>query len=68
MSAVAKIKPAYPGKVAIRHAVEAARALGLDVGGFEVTPEGTIRVLEARALTKQPADDLFSQLEARGEI
>jgi hypothetical protein len=68
MTAPTKTKPAYPGKVAIRHAVEAARALGLDVGGFEVTPEGTIRVLEARALTKPLGDDLFSQLEARGEI
>jgi hypothetical protein len=55
-------KPRYPGKVAIRHAIETARALGLDVAGFEVSPDGTIRILEARTLPQQPMND-FDRLE-----
>jgi len=57
----------YPGKVAIRHVVEAAKAAGLDVGGIEVSPDGTIRVLEGRNIPK-PAESLFDQLEAAGKI
>lgn len=53
-------KPAYPGKVAIRHVVEAAKSLGIDVAGIEVTPDGTIRVMEARAAPTQPKD-LFDE-------
>jgi len=52
-------KAGYPGKVAIRHVVEAAKSLGIDVAGIEVTPDGTIRVLESRAMPKK--DDLFDQ-------
>jgi hypothetical protein len=58
---------AYPGKVAIRHVVEAARDLGIDVAGLEVAPDGTIRVMEARAIPQQPKS-LFDQLEAEGKI
>lgn len=56
-------KPKYPGKVAIRHAIETARALGLDVAGFEVSPNGMIRILEARATPQQPMND-FDRLES----
>lgn len=59
---------AYPGKVAIRHAIEAARDLGLDVAGFEVTLDGTIRVIDARALPKAAPASLFDQLEAEGRL
>lgn len=58
---------AYPGKVAIRHVVQAARDLGLDVAGIEVTLDGTIRVIEARAQAPAP-QSLFDQLEAAGKI
>lgn len=57
----------YPGKVAIRHAVEAAKACGLDVAGIEVNPDGSIRVVEARALPAEKPG-LFEQLEAQGKI
>ncbi|MCZ4340143.1 hypothetical protein O4H52_00895 [Sphingomonadaceae bacterium G21617-S1] len=62
-------KPAqgYPGRVAIRRAVETARALGLDVAGFEVSPDGTIRVIDARIEQAKP-QSLFDQLEAAGKI
>lgn len=39
----------YPGRVAIRHVVEAAKAVGLDVAGLRVSADGTIEVIEARA-------------------
>ena len=57
----------YPGKVAIRHVVEAAKACGLDVAGVEVNPDGTIRVVEARAMPSGP-ESLFDQLERQGKI
>ena len=72
MSREAAIKGAraYPGKVAIRNVVEAARSLGLDVAGIEVTLDGTIRAIEARALPQNPdkPQSLFDQLEAQGKI
>jgi hypothetical protein len=41
---------AYPRKVEIERAVAAAKACGLDVAGFEVSPDGSIRIMEARAV------------------
>jgi hypothetical protein len=60
-------RSSYPGKVAIRHVVEAARASGLDVAGLEVAPDGTIRILEARAMPQQPKS-LFEELDAAGRL
>ena len=60
-------KQAYPGKVAIRHVIEAAKACGLDVAGVEVAPDGTIRAMEARAMPQQ-SEDLFDQLEREGKL
>lgn len=57
----------YPGRVAIRHAVETARALGIDVAGFEVSPSGTIRILDARTMPQQPVT-LYDQLKASGQL
>jgi hypothetical protein len=60
-------KRAYPGKVAIRHVIEAARACGVDVAGVEVSPDGTIRVVEARTLPERPKDE-FEAWEAQGKL
>jgi hypothetical protein len=69
MNAPAQLGPrSYAGKVAIRHAIQAARENGLDVAGFEVTPGGTIRVIEARALTSASQDDVFERELAKGHI
>jgi hypothetical protein len=46
----------YPHKAEIVRAVEAAKACGLDVAGVEVSPNGTIKIIEARALP-QPQDE-----------
>lgn len=47
---------AYPRKAEIARAMEAAKACGLDVAGVEISPEGHIRLLEARAIP-QPQND-----------
>lgn len=39
----------YPRKAEIERAVQAAKACGIDVAGFEVGPNGVIRIMEARA-------------------
>lgn len=62
MGASAVIK--YPGKVAIRRAVEAARANGIDVGSVQVSPDGSIRIIDIRAVPKQPVDE-FERWESR---
>lgn len=59
-------KPIYAGRVAIRHVIDAARSCGLDVAGVEVSPDGTIKVVEARAL---PAtESLFDKLKREGKL
>lgn len=55
MNAPARLR--YPRKAEIARAVEAAKACGLDVAGFEVSPDGTIRIMEARVVPANPAND-----------
>ena len=40
----------YPTKAIIARMIEAARTSGLDVCGFEASPNGTVRIIEARAM------------------
>lgn len=47
MTAAAKLR--YPRKSEIQRAIDAGRACGLDVVGYEVSPDGVIRIMEARA-------------------
>ena len=56
-----KPRLAYPTKPAIQRAVEIARSVGLDVGGYEVKPDGTIKVFEVRT----PANDGIEGLVER---
>ncbi len=39
----------YPRKAEIERAVQAAKACGIDVAGFEIAPGGIIRIMEPRA-------------------
>mgnify|MGYP000297679449 CR=1 FL=1 len=52
MSTAAARKPdkaRYPNITKVRTFVKLARELGIDVAGFEVSPDGAIRIVEARA-------------------
>lgn len=49
-------KGAYPTAAKIKALVKVAKELGLDVAGIEVSPDGAIRVVEARALPQQVTD------------
>lgn len=53
----APVKLRYPRKAEIERAIAAAKACGLDVAGFEVSPTGTIRIMEARVTPAAPAND-----------
>lgn len=55
MNAPARLR--YPRKAEIERVVAAARACGLDVSGFEVSPDGTIRIMEAREMPDTPKSD-----------
>jgi hypothetical protein len=54
---------AYPRKVEIERAVSAAKASGMDIAGIEISPDGHIRLIEARAIP-QPQND-FDRWEGR---
>lgn len=58
MNAPAKFR--YPRKAEIARAVQAAKSCGLDVAGFEVSPDGTIRIMEARAVADLTDYDRFA--------
>ena len=58
-------KPVYAGAPVIKRMLKAARDCGLDVAGFDALPDGTIRVLEARAMPT-PSEDLFDKLDQAG--
>lgn len=64
-----KLIPArtYPGKVAIRHAAEAAIAIGIDPAGLEIAPGGVIRILDRSAILPEPKDE-FEQWDAAGKL
>lgn len=58
-------KARYPTQAKIRAAVQVARELGIDVAGFEVSPDGAIRVFEAPPAPATPQTD-FDRYE--GEL
>jgi hypothetical protein len=58
MNAHAKLR--YPRKAEIERIVSAAKSCGLDVAGFEVSPDGTIRIMEARAVANVNDFDRFA--------
>jgi hypothetical protein len=68
-------KAAYPTQAVIDRTVAAARKAGLDPAGLEVLRDGTIRIVEARAMPvlsnaegpQQPAS-LFDELDAAGKL
>lgn len=56
----APLKLRYPRKSEIERVVLAAKSCGLDVAGFEVSPDGTIRIMEARGVMDLTDFDRFS--------
>jgi hypothetical protein len=57
----------YPRKGEIERVVKAIRASGVDVGGVEVAPDGTIKVTEARNCSPRPESE-FDRWEASGRL
>lgn len=51
-------------KVELRRMIEAARSLGLSIGGVEVKPDGTISIATVEAM-QSGRTDLFSQWSDR---
>lgn len=56
----------YPKKIEITRLIAAARDAGIDVGGFEVSPDGSIRIMEARMIPQ--AKDAFAEWDAAGKL
>ena len=65
MNAQAPIRARYPTKANIRRAVETARELNIDVAGYEIGPDGTVRVLDARRAPRQLDESVEDEI-ARG--
>lgn len=60
----AATKTAYPRRSVIERAIAAAKAAGIKVGGFEVDPDGTVRILSERAAPS--SDDAYARWKAKG--
>jgi hypothetical protein len=63
MNAQTKVKARYATPAKVKAFVTLARELDIDVAGFEVSPDGTIRIVEARAAPQQPMND-FDRFES----
>ncbi|MEC3912170.1 hypothetical protein U5A82_17325 [Sphingobium sp. CR2-8] len=61
-------KAVYPGKVAIRHAKEAAEAMGINPGGLEICPDGTIRIFDRAAIPTAAPKDEFDEWLQSGKL
>ena len=46
----------YPTRTIITRLMEAAKISGLDISSIEVSPDGTVRVAEARAKSESTND------------
>lgn len=60
-------KPAYASQAVIERMLAAARKAGLDPAGFEASRDGTVRIIEARAMPQQTTD-LFDELDQLGKL
>jgi len=59
----ATAKTSYPRRSVIERAIAAAKSAGIKVGGFEVDPDGTIRILSERAAPA--ADSAYDRWKAK---
>ncbi len=50
--------PYYAGKVASKRAIDIARSCGIDVGGVELRPDGTIAVFDSRTAIAIASKDI----------
>lgn len=68
MGARANLPPAaYPSQAVVERMIAAARKAGLDPAGFEASRDGTVRIIEARAMPDQPGS-LFDELDQLGKL
>jgi hypothetical protein len=58
-------KPIYPRRATIERTIAAARAAGIKVGGFEVDPDGTIRILSEKASAPENAYDRWKAKQGK---
>ncbi len=63
-----RAKAAYPGKVAIRHAKEAAEAMGIKPAGLEICPDGTIRIFDRASIPEAAPKDEFEEWLQSGRL
>lgn len=68
MNAPAALKPHYAPQAKVERMIRAARRAGLDVAGFDALPDGTIRIMDARAMPRPVGSDLFAELDAEGKL
>lgn len=65
------VKLQYPGKIAIRRAVEAARDNGINVAGIQVWPlysGGAIELIDASVVATYSNSGEFEQWDAAGKL
>ena len=57
-----RASPGYPSNALIKRLVAAARNAGIDVADLEVTPDGVVRMMSARA-TEASRPNSFDRFE-----
>lgn len=71
MNAFSPARPRRPSDkridASVKAAIATARDVGLDVAGFEVAPDGTIRILSSAAFPAAPRDE-FEQWDQSGKL
>lgn len=61
----ARKRSSYARACDIERMVKAAKKAGLDVGGFDALPDGTVRIFTAEA---QKKSTLFDELDGAGKL
>ncbi len=60
------VRARYATKAAIARGIAAARSAGLQVGGIEIGPDGTIRILQQAAATVESPYDRWKAGREKG--
>ena len=60
-------KYAYASSAVVRRAISAVKATGMTIGGVELLPDGTIRLVPVEAPRGEPANE-FDKWDAAGQL
>ncbi|WP_156420465.1 MULTISPECIES: hypothetical protein [unclassified Sphingopyxis] len=60
-------KNAYASSAVVRRAISAVKSTGMIIGGVELLPDGTVRLVPADTPRSEPANE-FDKWDAAGQL